>query len=131
MIWLAILLQAAPAPPPITRSQQMSDKQACALFRKISDGVIAESPMMVDAVTRIDGMSVVCSLRTVAWNKLVTLDASQFRDGWRERKQAQFNDIICKNEAFLPLWRRGWRFVQNLTFLSGERVIMDAKRESL
>jgi len=95
----------------------------------MSVDLLAESPMMVDAVTRLDGMSVICSLRTVTWNKFVNVDAPQLRDGWQGRKQTQFNDIVCKNEAFRPLARRGWRFVQNLTFRSGERVIMDAKCE--
>lgn len=128
MIAIAFLLQSAPIPPvAVPPRKHWSDNQACEGLKKIAADVMGELPMMVDHTTRLDGVSVICSLRTVTWNKFVTVSASQFRDGWQARKQAQFSDVICKNEAFLPLARRGWRFTQNLTFQSGERFVMDAR----
>ncbi len=105
---------------------QTTDAQFCAEARRLSAGMMAELPVMVDTVTRMDGMSVICSLRSVAWNKFVMVEMSSLREGWQGRKQSQFNAIICGNEAFRPMARRGWRFVQNLTFQSGERVTQEA-----
>lgn len=110
----------------IQPAQTSEDQAACIQMKDIAVGVTSELPMMVDIVTRMDGMSVICSLRTVSWNKFIVTDIAKMRDGWRDRKQNQFNNIVCNNEAFRPMAQRGWRFVQNLTFESGERIIMDA-----
>ncbi len=128
---LAALLAGQSAPPPVVstvipNTEAMADAQACERLRATAREVTAELPMMIDTVTRLDGMSVICSLRAVTWNKFIRADMSEMREGWQNRKQAQFNGIICGNASFVPLARRGWRFTQNLTFQSGERIIMDA-----
>lgn len=115
-----------PAPPRVIRSD-ITDAEACSTLSRIVRDVQPELPKMIDAATRLDGVSVVCALRTHANNKFILVPLASFRDGWQARKQAQWNDIVCRNEAFRPLQKRGWRFVQNLTFVSGERFSLDAK----
>ena len=120
---------AAQAPPPsITPTRSVrTDAEICEYLRALAESTTRELPMMVDTVTRFDGMSAICALRTITWNKFVMADESSFREGWQDRKQAQFNQLICGNEAFEPMARRGWRFVQNLTFQSGGRYVMEAR----
>ena len=118
----------APPPPMITLpSPDLTDKQACALFEKVAADIQPELPKMVDKTTRLDGVVVICSMRIFQNNKFINVPVSSFREGWKKRKQAQWNEMNCSNRAFLPLVRRGWRLVQALTFISGERYIMDTK----
>lgn len=124
------LLAAGAAPVPTITVQQtvvMSDNDACQTLGKLADGMQDELPKMVDKVTRLEGVAVICSLRSYVVNKTVLTNRSEFREGWFARKQTQWNQLNCGNEAFRPLIDRGWRFAQNMTFLSGERFTLDAK----
>jgi hypothetical protein len=118
--------QQAPVPTVQVPPRQVTEVEACVRLRKIAEDTTRELPIMVDAVTRTDGMSVVCALRTFTVNKFIAVDVREFREGWEARKLAQWNQIICRNEAFGPLQKRGWRFTENLTFKSGERFTHDA-----
>lgn len=123
-----ILAMAEPAPTITVKTVVgWTDSQACSALGKIAKDMQPELPVMVDKITRVDGVAVLCSLRTNVINKTLLVDASKLREGWLTRKQAQWNDINCKNSAFRPLIDRGWRFTQNMTFISGERFILDAK----
>lgn len=135
-VLLAMTL-AQDAPPPMVRFEspplqiqttpnyKTTDAQFCKMTRKIAKDLTAELPIWVDAITRTDGMSAMCSLRTVAWNKFVKTDVATFRDGWLGRKQAQWNKTICEdNGLYFQMARKGWSFVQNLTFESGERFVI-------
>lgn len=127
---LAIGLFAVVQDPPVFHPPAavgMSDAEFCHTMRRITDGVMAELPKMVDPITRTDGMSVMCSLRTVTTNKSFLVKLSQFREGWEARKQEQWNRLVCDDRDYGPMARKGWRFTLNLTFLSGERFIEDAK----
>lgn len=126
LIAVLIMAQQAPATTIRVPPRQDTDAQACVRIRKIADDTTRELPVMVDAITRTDGMSVICALRTVTFNKSILVELGQFREGWADRMQSQWNQIICRNGAFSPLQKRGWRFAQNMTFRSGERVTYDA-----
>jgi hypothetical protein len=131
MILMLLALSAKqPALPPIRveplpHTAYPSDDEFCAAAKKISADMTSKLPKMIDAITRLDEVSTVCSLRTFTMNKFVDADVNAFRKGWRERKQRQLNEVVCHAD-FIPLVRRGWRFTQTLTFRSGERVIMNA-----
>ena len=120
------LAYQAETPPVVRIPPRDLDREACTILRDLVAKTQADLPIMADRITRTDGFSVMCGLRTVAWNKTFLADLSNFREGWQERKQAQFNQLICENEAFLPMARRGWRFALNITFHSGQRFVLDA-----
>jgi hypothetical protein len=116
--------------PPIVRTYPataVSDNQFCKTMHDIVDTAMTELPKMVDAITRTDGMSVLCGLRTVTTNKTFLVNLSQFREGWQARKQEQWNRMSCDNSSFGPMARKGWRFTLRITFASGEQFILDAK----
>lgn len=121
-----VIAQQAPVTTIQVPPRRETDAQACIELRKIAEDTTRELPIMVDAITRTDGMSVLCSLRTVTFNKSIAIDVKQFREGWEARKLAQWNQIICGKAAFGNLARRGWRFTENMTFQSGERFSHDA-----
>jgi hypothetical protein len=133
MLFLMLIAQDATGlaptvtPPSGRAAGYETDAKACVNLNKVVDALQPELPKMVDAVTRTDGISVLCAARTYTTNKTLLVNASTMRDGWQGRKQAQFDQITCENEIFGPLARSGWRFVMNFTFLSGERFSFVAK----
>jgi len=114
-------------PPPAVPVGIRNDREACETLNKVVASMQPELPKMVDAITRTDGISVICAARTYTTNKTLLADISAMREGWQGRKQAQLDQMTCADEYFGPLARRGWRIVVNFTFLSGERVTMVAK----
>lgn len=132
MIAAILFAAAAPPPPPIilmrpsVEGSAPSDASACKILGEIAAGVIAEAPKMIDAITRLDGAVVLCSAKVFQSSKFFTVPQSAFREGWRQRKQAQWNELNCGKELGV-LVRRGWRISQALTWVSGERIVMDAE----
>jgi hypothetical protein len=117
----ALLAQPIPTPGPI-----VSDAAACTQYRQIAHAIMQEVPQRIDAVSQLDGVMVVCGLRTVAYNKSFSILRTDLVSGWQEVTQRRWNTIVCENESSGPLARRGWRFVQYLSFRSGECITMDA-----
>jgi hypothetical protein len=131
MLWLITLALAQQEPPPLYAPthpdyRTYSNAQFCHDMREATRRTMSELPMMVDTITRMDGMAVNCALRVVGSNRFIMANMSDFREGWRERKQAQFSDLVCHNEEFVVMARRGWRFTEVWTFQSGERFVLDA-----
>jgi hypothetical protein len=129
IIFLLIISQVDTAVPTVTTRSidALTDDQACKILGDMATKMQPELPKTIDPVTRLDGVVVLCSLKTFANNKTILVKLSDFREGWQERKQQQWNKMNCENEAFKPLIDRGWRFTQNMTFVSGERINIDAK----
>lgn len=126
MIALALLLAGQISENPTPAQRQRDEVDFCNVMRRMTREAQADLPLQVDSITRTDGFSVICSLRTVTWNKTVSLATSRMTADFREVKQQQFNHIICDNTAFGPMARRGWRFVTNISFADGERITLDA-----
>lgn len=127
MIALALALASQqPIPMPGPLGPMGSDENACAQLRTIRERTMAEVPQQIDAISQLDGMMVMCGIRTVAFNKSFSVPTSALNTDWQPVTQQRWNAIICDGEAFGPLARRGWRFVQYLAFRSGERIAMDA-----
>jgi hypothetical protein len=128
-VLFGLLAQAATVapstPPPVIVTRPLSaDEMACRDLQAIANATMPELPKMVDTITRLDGIVTFCAVRTVNFAKFVNIDVKAFREGWLERKQAQWNDAFCKDAAYVALVQDGWRINQTLTFLSGERYVM-------
>ena len=131
MLIAALLLQAATSPPPIIIQKLPSPSPAerCRSLTKLVDSMQPELPKMVDAATRLDGVAVMCSVKMFNMNKFINAPMSSLREGWRDRKQAQWNQTICEDDDLRPLVWDGWSVQQRLTFVSGEMVVMKAECE--
>jgi hypothetical protein len=81
---------------------------------------------MLDKVTRMDGIAVLCGTRVVAFYKFLNVAPSALREGWRERKQKQWNDVYCTDPLWLDAIRGGWTVSTIATFVEGTRIYIDA-----
>lgn len=103
-----------------SRFANVTDKQFCELSRKDAEQVNNEAPITIDMMTRVVGVVVVCSQRTITYNKSVSGMPSGLRPGWRENYQRGHDQTTCENELFATMTRRGWRFAQRVSFANGE-----------
>jgi hypothetical protein len=102
-----------------------TDAQYCRTMSGIAQAP-AQDTASGDALAPTSTVSVLCSYRTVTWSEVVGSATSKMREGWFARKQEQWNRSICSDPVRSALARRGWRFVQNITFKEGNSFTMDA-----
>jgi hypothetical protein len=126
LVAVAISQSAPAAPSAATDFERMSDEQFCSLMKGSAERLTPDLPIMLDKVTRLEGLSAVCGYRTISWNKSSLTDQASLAEGWDERRLKQFNESVCSNPLFAPMVRRGWRFVEYVTFPDGKRVTFDA-----
>lgn len=101
-----------------------SDAEYCAFLAPRAASTSKYLPWATDGTTRIDGMSVDCPRRTVSYDKFISADLSE---DWRQGLQEDWNEFVCGKDVYGPMARQGWRFSQNLTFQTGERLTQDAR----
>jgi hypothetical protein len=126
MLLTMALAATLPSPPPITVLRIPSDAEACDKLSAMAADIMFELPKMVDTSTRSDGLVVLCTTRTVNYSFFIGVTEAEFREGWKDRKQAQWNEQFCAQPQLNSLVRRGWRFRSTITFLSGERHYLTA-----
>ena len=122
----AIALAATHAPPIQPMMLSSSDALACTELTQAAQTTVAQLPKWVDAITRVDALVVTCPSRTYHVDKFINEPILDMRDGWQERKQAQWDKQICLGNLG-PLVEGGWLISQVLTFAGGERIRMDAR----
>jgi hypothetical protein len=69
---------------------------------------MGELPKWVDAGTRVDAHVVTCRSKTYHVDKFINQPVSEMREGWRGRKEAQWDEMIC-HWNMGPLVKGGWR----------------------
>jgi hypothetical protein len=99
----------------------------CVEMKGFAEKARADAGTMLDPITRSDGMAVLCESRVVTFYRYMTVAPTALRDGWKARKQSQWNDIYCKDAAWLPVIQAGWTVAIAITFVDGTRVFMEAK----
>lgn len=68
-------------------------------------------PQKTDEVTEATQFSVNCDTNTVKYTKRIVVDLT-FKDGWKERKQRQHNQLHCNANGISSLF--GWRVMDVL-----------------
>ena len=64
----------------------------------------------------------------VDFKKQLDISFSQFKAGWQDRKQAQWNQIYCvDNPSFAQAVASGWTISTTTTDVDGKRHYMQAK----
>jgi hypothetical protein len=124
----AAIMQGAPTPNTTTPDiNKTTDAQLCEEMHFTVANTTREMPRMVNATTRADGVAVDCGLRVFSWQKTFMGDeASSSGQSWQAFETTQFNRQVCDISVFRQMIRRGWRFVEYLSFRNGERVKVDA-----
>jgi hypothetical protein len=116
---LVILLAVGAALPPPSKAGD--DVEICSVFKEIAARLNAEAPTMTDAITRLDGMAVICAFKRVAQKDFVNVPVSAFRQGWQARKQAQWDAIVCRNASWREAIASGWTVTDTMTFQDGSQ----------
>lgn len=105
------------------------DANFCAQMKQAAERGRSDIGTMLDKITRVDGIGVLCGSRVVTFYKFINVPPSAFRDGWKERKQKQWDAIYCTDPAWLPAVKAGWAISTTVTFLEGTRIYIEAKCE--
>ncbi len=75
---------------------------------------------MVDKYTRNDGIAVLCGNKIVDFKKFMFANQNDMREGWQDRKAAQWNSIYCEGE-WLEAINNGWTVALTLVTQDGKR----------
>lgn len=116
---IAMVLLACPA-------NAFDEAVFCATLKQVAKKTNAEGPVMLDAFTRLDGVSVLCATRIVDFKKFVTQPTPSLREGWENRKQDQWNSIYCDDPSTREAIANGWTIAQTTIFVDGSRHWMKA-----
>lgn len=116
--WIILLVVALTAHQ--SNAQTYGDAEFCSAMKELSETFNKDAPTWVDSTTRHDGMAVLCNAKIAEYKKFIKVTPAEFRDGWQQRKQAQWNSIYCdKEKPFREAIDNGWQIVANMTFIDG------------
>jgi hypothetical protein len=104
-----------------------NETEFCATLKHYAEKSRADIGTMLDGVTRFDGMAVLCGLRRVVYYHFLTIAPIALRDGWKERKQKQWNEIYCQTPVFLEAIEAGWVIMDTITLVDGTRIYLETK----
>jgi hypothetical protein len=99
----------------------------CTTMKDFAEKAKADEGTMLDEFTRFDGMAVLCGVRMITFYKFIKVAPEAMRDGWNDRKQALWNEMFCKDAAWLSAIQAGWRVSQTVTFVDGAPFYNEAR----
>lgn len=105
----------------------LDDRTFCSLAEQLAETENAGGVRMVDAVTRFDVVVVLCELKLVDYKKFVSVRMSNLEIGWKSKRQAKWNEGICKLAHLPELISHGWTISETTTFKDGRRNVIKAK----
>jgi hypothetical protein len=97
------------------------DEAFCKKMKQFQQNVLQDIGAMLDSVTRNDGMAVFCGNKIVEFKKFVIVSETEIREGWKERKGAQWDEIMCGNDVIREAVDGGWIIANLMTFSDGKR----------
>ena len=115
--------------PAMASAAEFDDESFCNVMMEQQKKINADAGQMVDAVTRNDGVAVLCSTKIIDFKKFMASDSSKMREGWQDRKAKQWNEIYC-NGVFLDAINNGWTVAFTLIFQDGNRFWYKANCDS-
>ena len=96
----------------------------CDELRAVAKMVQKDAGTMVDNVTRLDTMAVLCGTKAIVYAKTVFVDSSKMKPGWEQRIQEQWNQLQCQEPAIKELIDNGWEVSQRAVFQPENRVVI-------
>ncbi len=125
LLCLSIFILGGVLLSPSSYAAEFSDKEFCKAMTDLMTNINKDAGQMVDATTRNDGGAVLCNSKIVDYKKFLKAPSTAMREGWKERKNAQWNEIYCKG-PFLDAIRNGWTISTTLTTIDGDRTWIKA-----
>jgi hypothetical protein len=114
---IAITLALAPLP-----ALPFDQDEFCIAVTDIAHRMNARKGRWLDRATRLDGVELDCEAKTFEANRFVNADPDDMRQGWEERKEREWNDRYCNDEAWREAIDNGWSIISTLTFRTEEQV---------
>ena len=75
-----------------------------------------------EVLSRDKDMVVDCARKSIRFEKSVAFSYSELGDAWLASKQHEWNSVYCRNEAWAPMFARGWKVSMTVRTFDGKRV---------
>jgi len=83
----------------------------------------------LDRSTRYDGVLVDCEAKTLEAKRFLNADPDSMREGWKTRKELEWNYAYCSDERWRKAIDAGWNIISTLTFRSNDQLSFVAECE--
>jgi hypothetical protein len=113
-------------PPPALAFEQ---GEFCVAVTDIARRMNARRGKWLDRSTRHDGVVVDCELKTLEAKRFLNADPDAMREGWKTRKEGEWNSAYCNDEPWREPIENGWSIISTLTFQTGDQVSFVAQCE--
>ncbi len=125
--WLALPVLLVVATP----SLAFDDAAFCKMLTENLADANATKGTVVDSITREDGMELSCDQKSVAYKRIITIDAAQMKPGWQAYEQKRYRAAMCRLEPWASAIVSGWTVSMPVTTRDGQRFILTAKCQAI
>jgi len=102
-----------------------SNDAFCSTVTAYSIKVNKDVPMMLDRLTRLEGVKVDCAAKIFEFKKFMSIEMAKLRTGWQQLQQDQWNRNYCRGTN-LGAVKFGWIIRHTMKFADGKVHRMDA-----
>lgn len=95
-------------------AERLSDANICETVRGLAARVSNDSPVEVDGTTRLDRVTVVCSIREISFGQAGAMDEAAIGAA-----QDAVDHAICENPALNAIAQRGWTYSTSVDLADG------------
>jgi hypothetical protein len=97
------------------------DEVFCKKMKQFKQNGLQDIGAMLDSITINDGMAVFCGNKIIEFKKIIIVSGAEIREGWEERKNAQWDEIMCSNDLIRKAVDGNWIIANLMTFSDGRR----------
>jgi hypothetical protein len=119
---VAITLTLAPLP-----ALPFDQDEFCVAVTDIAHRINARKGRWLDRSTRHDGVELDCESKTLEAKRFINADPDDMREAWEARKEREWNDRYCNDDAWREAIDNGWSIISTLTFRTGQQVSVVAE----
>jgi len=100
-------------------AERLSDANICETVRGLAARVSNDSPVQVNGTTRLDRVTVVCSIREISFGQAGATEETEIGAA-----QEAVDHAVCANPVLDAIAQRGWTYSTSVD-LAGGRVYRD------
>ena len=98
----------------VPSAERLSDANICETVRGLAAQVSDERPVQVDSATRLDRVTVVCTIREISFAQAGAMDEAAIGAA-----QDAVDRAVCTNPVLGAIARRGWTFSTSVDLAQG------------
>lgn len=95
-------------------AERLSDANICETVRELAARVSNDSPVPVDGITRLDRVTVVCSIREISFGQAGATGETAIGAA-----QAAVDHAVCASPALSAIAQRGWTYSTSVELADG------------